>query len=415
MSVDAQRLQDNDDVHGDDIDGAVPDRRVPAFLWQLLALGMLAGVGVMLVTIPVVGRTAMLSRRYQRRVMACKDERVKLTSEALGGVRVIKLYAWERPLAAQIAALRDAELRALWRYKLTLVLANSVFMAVPTLVSLVAFATYALVYGASGLATAQVFTAIAFFGVLRFPLMMVPRAVADDRRGAALARRVERASTARTRGCSRRSRAPTTPTAAAATAPAPRRSGRPRRPRAPPPPRAPRAPRARASATAARARCSPTDDDDDDALVLAAAAAPRGPGVRVAGATLAWANGAALLRDVSFDVAPGELVVRRRDGRRQVGPARRAARRAAAADGGARARRRRRRAAARPSSRSAGASRTARGRVDPEREPARQRALRRAVRRRALRRDARRAARCGPTSRSCPRATRPRSARRAST
>ena len=178
MSVDAQRLQDNMTYMATILTGLYQIGVCTAFLWQLLALGMLAGVGVMLVTIPVVGRTAMLSRRYQRRVMACKDERVKLTSEALGGVRVIKLYAWERPLAAQIAALRDAELRALWRYKLTLVLANSVFMAVPTLVSLVAFATYALVYGASGLTTAQVFTAIAFFGVLRFPLMMVPRAVA---------------------------------------------------------------------------------------------------------------------------------------------------------------------------------------------------------------------------------------------
>ena len=33
----------------------------------------------------------------QRRVMAVKDERIKITNEAFNGIKILKLYAWEKP------------------------------------------------------------------------------------------------------------------------------------------------------------------------------------------------------------------------------------------------------------------------------------------------------------------------------
>jgi hypothetical protein len=44
--------------------------------------------------------------------MRCKDERLKLTNELLMGIRVVKLYAWERPLCDKIAAIRKREASA---------------------------------------------------------------------------------------------------------------------------------------------------------------------------------------------------------------------------------------------------------------------------------------------------------------
>lgn len=42
--------------------------------------------------------------------MIVKDERIKMVNEALNGIKVIKLYAWEPPIEKKITNLRDREL-----------------------------------------------------------------------------------------------------------------------------------------------------------------------------------------------------------------------------------------------------------------------------------------------------------------
>ena len=42
-----------------------------------------------------------------------KDERVRVITEILGGIKVLKLYAWEGSFTDKIDALRDKEIRYL--------------------------------------------------------------------------------------------------------------------------------------------------------------------------------------------------------------------------------------------------------------------------------------------------------------
>ena len=42
--------------------------------------------------------------------MLLKDERIKLTSEVLNGIKVLKLYAWEDSFGRRIQAIRDKEI-----------------------------------------------------------------------------------------------------------------------------------------------------------------------------------------------------------------------------------------------------------------------------------------------------------------
>lgn len=43
--------------------------------------------------------------------MKLKDKRIKLTMEIIQGIRVIKLYAWEKALIAQLEEIRTLEVR----------------------------------------------------------------------------------------------------------------------------------------------------------------------------------------------------------------------------------------------------------------------------------------------------------------
>ena len=42
--------------------------------------------------------------------MRLKDERAKMVNEVLNGIKVVKLYAWEKPMQNQIEEIREREL-----------------------------------------------------------------------------------------------------------------------------------------------------------------------------------------------------------------------------------------------------------------------------------------------------------------
>ena len=66
----------------------------------------LSGVAVMLVMIPF---TRFISRKLagiQLELMRVKDRRINTTSEALEGIKLIKLQAWELPFLRRIGEIR---------------------------------------------------------------------------------------------------------------------------------------------------------------------------------------------------------------------------------------------------------------------------------------------------------------------
>ena len=66
------------------------------FLWQILGPSALAGLGVLVVMIPINAVVSQKMKTYQISQMKCKDRRTVLMDEILSGIKVIKLYAWEK-------------------------------------------------------------------------------------------------------------------------------------------------------------------------------------------------------------------------------------------------------------------------------------------------------------------------------
>lgn len=58
--------------------------------------------------------TIMYSQR--KKMVVITDQRVRLTTEVLQGVRLVKYYAWESFFAGKIAALRGRELQRIKNY-----------------------------------------------------------------------------------------------------------------------------------------------------------------------------------------------------------------------------------------------------------------------------------------------------------
>jgi len=175
MSVDAQRMQDLMSYFAMLISAPYQMALSLYFLWVQIGPAVFAGVAVMVLIVPLTGLVAAKSRKLQKGLMTIKDERIKVTNEVLAGIKILKLYAWERPFGQKIDGIRERELVALWKYMLWSLMSRFLWTVVPILVAVAAFSAYTLTGGE--LTPAKAFTALALFNILRFPLAMFPMMV----------------------------------------------------------------------------------------------------------------------------------------------------------------------------------------------------------------------------------------------
>ena len=100
------------------------------------------------------------------------DARVRLTNEILLGVRAIKSYNWERAFVDQLNDIRNQELDAIRAAANTKALFTAILNAAPSVVAALTLGVYALL--GNTLDSTKVFTALALFNQLRFPLIFLP-------------------------------------------------------------------------------------------------------------------------------------------------------------------------------------------------------------------------------------------------
>ncbi|ETE68516.1 Multidrug resistance-associated protein 7, partial [Ophiophagus hannah] len=96
----------------------------------------------------------------------------QLMTELLGGMRVIKFYAWEPHFDARVKACRAKELKSLRAIKYLDAVCVYLWAALPVVVSIVIFITYVLL--GHQLSATKVFTALALVGMLILPLNNFP-------------------------------------------------------------------------------------------------------------------------------------------------------------------------------------------------------------------------------------------------
>lgn len=144
------------------------------FLWGELGPSVFAGVGIMMLLIPVNGFLVTKSRKIQVNNMENKDKRLKIMNEVLNGIKILKYFAWEPSFKSQVHDLRKKELKNLLLYGQLQSLIVFLLYIAPVLVSVITFSVYVLVDSNNILDAEKAFTSITLFNILRFPLTMLP-------------------------------------------------------------------------------------------------------------------------------------------------------------------------------------------------------------------------------------------------
>ncbi|KAK7751482.1 ATP-binding cassette glutathione S-conjugate transporter ycf1 [Diatrype stigma] len=177
MAVDAQRLQDLTQFAQQVWSAPFQIIICMVSLYQLVGWSMLAGIGVMIVMIPINGIIARFMKRLQKQQMKNKDARSRLISEIINNMKSIKLYAWSTAFMNKLNYVRnDLELKNLRRIGAAQAFANFTWSTTPFLVSCLTFTVFVFTQDRP-LTTEIVFPALALFNLLTFPLAVLPMVI----------------------------------------------------------------------------------------------------------------------------------------------------------------------------------------------------------------------------------------------
>ena len=83
--------------------------------------------------------------KYQFNQMQKKDERVRLITEILNGIKVLKLYGWEQSFVQRIDEIRDQEVHQLKIFQFLEATQFFAWTCAPFMVALFSFAAYVLI------------------------------------------------------------------------------------------------------------------------------------------------------------------------------------------------------------------------------------------------------------------------------
>ncbi|GFR66664.1 multidrug resistance-associated protein 1 [Elysia marginata] len=159
-------------------------------LWITIGLPVVSGLALLVLLVPCNVLMAYYQGRLQRQNLEWKDKRIKMTSEVLSGIKVLKLYAWEESFQSRIMEIRHQEVLVLT--KLAWINAFGIFLwtCAPYLVCLVSFATYVIIYPAEVLTADMAFVTLALFNILQFPISFIPEMVSFTSQAAVSLKRI---------------------------------------------------------------------------------------------------------------------------------------------------------------------------------------------------------------------------------
>lgn len=140
---------------------------VTIILLTNIGVSSLVGVAMVIMALPLQTWAMKKLFLFRRKASVWTDRRIRLVSEIFSGIRLIKLFAWERPYLKEVHQTRSTELVHI-RKILTIRSANQALaMSIPLLASILVFLTYSLTGGEQD--PARIWTTMSLLNLLRMP------------------------------------------------------------------------------------------------------------------------------------------------------------------------------------------------------------------------------------------------------
>ncbi|XP_060074035.1 multidrug resistance-associated protein 1-like [Ylistrum balloti] len=174
MSVDCQRIQDAFAFHHWIFSFFSITALGLYLVWDSMGDGIYGCIVIVIIFTILNIYFGQLQERYQQGLLQLKGNRMKLLNEVLGGIKVLKMYAWETTFTDKIKMIRSREMSFL--RKIAIVTACSVLLAVhsPFFMNIAILLIYMLSDLSRYLDATTAFTIISVVNVIRYPIALSP-------------------------------------------------------------------------------------------------------------------------------------------------------------------------------------------------------------------------------------------------
>ncbi|XP_076758535.1 ATP-binding cassette subfamily C member 4 isoform X2 [Xylocopa sonorina] len=160
-------------------------------IWQKVGIAAFAGVFLISIqTIPLQGYMGKWISKLRLKIAIRTDERVRLMSEIIGGIQVIKMYTWEKPFEKLVSLVRsyEVDVLTLTSYLRGFTLASFVFTERTTLY----FTIMAYVLLGNNISADKIFSIAQYFNMLQLTMaILYPMAVAGAAEASVSVKRLE--------------------------------------------------------------------------------------------------------------------------------------------------------------------------------------------------------------------------------
>uniref|UniRef100_A0A915DCR7 ABC-type xenobiotic transporter n=1 Tax=Ditylenchus dipsaci TaxID=166011 RepID=A0A915DCR7_9BILA len=142
-------------------------------LYREVGLAFLSGLLAAIITVPLNKYIASKIGDMSTKMMHYKDQRIRLVTESMRAIRVVKLSNWEPFFEQKINAIRAKELKYLKARKYLDAVCVYLWASAPILITIAILSTYTVVMHEQ-LTAAKVFTSLALVNILILPLNAFP-------------------------------------------------------------------------------------------------------------------------------------------------------------------------------------------------------------------------------------------------
>jgi len=143
-----------------------------ALIGREVGIAVIPGVATVFTILPILMISFVFFMKFRNQKLKHGDFRIKLISEALNGIRVLKLYAWEDAFIEKIGKIREQEVYYLGRMNYLIVIFVLCIAGCPTAMPVIIFYTY--IATGSQLDGAKSFTVLALLALIQNPMYMIP-------------------------------------------------------------------------------------------------------------------------------------------------------------------------------------------------------------------------------------------------
>ncbi|XP_055069172.2 ATP-binding cassette sub-family C member 4 isoform X1 [Misgurnus anguillicaudatus] len=171
--------------------GPLQAAAVVGLLWQEIGPSCLVGMVVLVFLMPLQTMFGKLFSKYRTKTAALTDSRIRTMNEVVSGMRIIKMYAWEKPFAALVGDVRSKEISKIMSSSYLRGLNMASFFVASKFILFVTFTVYVLV--GNTITASRVFVTVSLYTAVRLTVtLFFPSAIEKAAEAAVSIKRIKK-------------------------------------------------------------------------------------------------------------------------------------------------------------------------------------------------------------------------------